>query len=227
MADATASSRLRLTGLGDTQRRVLELLKRRGEQSVGELAGALELAAETVRGHMNALAGRGLAVRSGRRKVGPGRPEVLYRLTPEAEGLFPVEEPGLLRDLTRYLIDGGHEPVLEAFFRDRVATRREAADDRLEGLRGRERLVEVAAILSEEGFMAEVVEEEGSEPRLRLCHCPLKEMVAVSRLPCMAEEAWIRELLGEELARRSWMPEGDRTCTYELSPADRSDAPEA
>lgn len=209
--------RLGATGLGDTQRRVLELLKRRGEQSVGELADALDLAAETVRGHMNALTGRGLVARAGRRKAGPGRPEILYRLTDEAQSLFPSEEAHLLRDLTGYLIDEGHEAVLEVFFRDRVAEQREGARDRVEGLSGRERLDEVAAILTEEGFMAEVVEAgDGRPPGLRLCHCPLKEMVAVSRLPCHAEEAWIRELLGEELARRSWMPEGDRTCSYDV-----------
>jgi len=217
MDDASRGHRLGVTGLGDTQRRLLELLKRRGEQSVGELADALDLAAETVRGHMNALAGRGLVARAGRRKAGPGRPEILHHLTDEAQSLFPSEEAHLLRDLTGYLIDGGHEAVLEAFFRDRVSAQREEARGRVEGLSGRARLDEVAAILSEEGFMAEVVEgRDGRPPRLRLCHCPLKEMVAVSRLPCHAEEAWIRELLGEELARRSWMPEGDRTCSYDV-----------
>lgn len=211
--------RLATSGLGDTQRRLLELLKRGGEQSVGDLAGRLDLAAETVRGHMNALAGQGLVRRAGQRKEGPGRPEILYRLTDEAEGLFPDEEGRLLRDLTSYLTEEGHDGVLAAFFEARVARQREKATDRLEGLDGRERLEEIAAILAEEGFMAEVVEAEETgegRPGLRLCHCPLKEMVAVSRMPCRAEASWIEEMSGTELVRRSWMPEGDRTCTYTL-----------
>lgn len=214
------ASGIDLSGLGDTQRRLLELLKREGEQGVGRLARSLGLAAETVRGHMNALAGRRLVERTGRRKEGPGRPEILFGLTDRAEALFPSEEGHLLRELTAYLVEEGEEELLEAFFEDRAAERREEARDRVRGLSGRERLQEVARILSEEGFMAEVVDpgedEEAAGPRLRLCHCPLKEMVAVSRLPCHAEEAWIAELLGADPARTSWMPEGDRTCSYEV-----------
>lgn len=203
-----------VSGLGTSQRRALELLKREGEQSVKELAARLELAAETVRGHMNALAGHGLVRRAGSRRDGPGRPEILYGLTDEAEDLFPHEEGRLLRELTSFLTEEGHEEALEAFFEARVARQREKARSRIEGLSGRERLEEVAAILTEEGFMAEVVEPDDEGPRLRLCHCPLKDMVSVSRLPCRAEVAWIREMVGEDLARRSWMPEGDRTCSY-------------
>lgn len=214
MSDDTHHGRLAISGLGDTQRRLLELLKRVGEQSVGDLAGSLELAAETVRGHMNALSGQGLVRRAGQRKDGPGRPEILYRLTDEAEELFPDEEGRLLRDLTSYLTEEGHDEVLASFFDARVESQREKARDRLEGLDGRARLEEIAAILTEEGFMAEVTEDEEGEAVLRLCHCPLKEMVAVSRMPCRAELSWIEEMSGGELARRSWMPEGDRTCTY-------------
>lgn len=215
MTDDATSGRLAISGLGETQRRLLELLKRDGEQSVGDLAGELELAAETVRGHLNALGGNGLVRRAGRRKEGPGRPEILYGLTEGAEALFPDEEGRLLRDLTAYLSGEGHEDVLESFFDARVSRQREKARERLAGLEGRDRLEEVASILTEEGFMAEVVEAgDDDEARLRLCHCPLKEMVAASRMPCRAELTWIREMLGRDLARKSWMPDGDRTCTY-------------
>lgn len=214
MNDDTGRDSIAASGFGASQRRVLVLLKREGEQSVGELAGALDLAAETVRGHMNALAGRGLVRRAGSRKEGPGRPEILYGLTERAEDLFPQQEGRLLRELTAYLTGEGHQEVLETFFDERLHRQREEARARLEGLSGRERLEEVAALLSEEGFMAEVIASDDGEPGLCLCHCPLKEMVAVSRLPCRAEVAWIEELLGEELTRRSWMPDGDRTCTY-------------
>lgn len=213
MDDDARSSGPAGRGLGASQRLILELLKREGEQTVGRLADRLDLAAETVRGHLKTLVAHDLVRRTGSRKDGPGRPEILYGLSEDAEALFPHGEGRLLRELTAYLTDAGHEAVLEDFFAERLDRQREAVRERVRGLEGRERLEEVAAILTEQGFMAEVAEaEEG--PRLRLCHCPLKEMVAVSRLPCRSEIAWIRELLGEELVRRSWMPDGDRTCTY-------------
>lgn len=213
MIDDPRDDRPGARGLPTSQRRVLELLKRGGPQTVGRLADRLGLAAETVRGHLKTLVGHDLVRRAGKRKEGPGRPEILYGLTGDGEDLFPRGEGRLLRELASYLTEHGHGEVLEDFFEDRLARQRETARQRVRGLEGRERLEEVAAILTEEGFMAEIV-EDGDAPRLRLCHCPLEEMVAVSRLPCGAEIAWIRELLGEELARESWMPEGDRTCTY-------------
>lgn len=202
------------SGLGDTQRRLLELLKRDGSQSVGELADRVGLAAESVRSHMNALAGRGMVRRVGNRRDGPGRPEILYGLTEAAEPLFPRAEGRLLRELTSFLTEEGHGHALEAFFEARLARQRERVRGRLEGLSGRDRLEEVAAILTDEGFMAEVVEAGDGEARLCLCHCPLREMVAASRLPCRAEVDWIGEMLGEALSRRTWMPDGDRTCSY-------------
>ncbi len=213
MTDEPQDDRPGARGLPTSQRRILELLKRQGTRTVGQLADRLDLAAETVRGHLKTLVGHDLVRRAGDRKEGPGRPEILYGLTEDGENLFPRGEGRLLRELASYLTEQGHAEVLEDFFEDRLSRQREAARERVRGLEGRERLEEVAAILTEEGFMAEVV-EDGDAPRLRLCHCPLREMVAVSRLPCRAEVAWIRELLGEDMARRSWMPEGDHTCTY-------------
>lgn len=204
-------------GLGRTQKRLLELLKREGELTVRELAETLDFAAETVRGHLKTLTGHGLVDRTRTRKDGPGRPEIVYGLADRAERLFPSEEGRLLRELTAHLVREDREEVLRDFFADRVEGLRKDAARRLEGLTGRERVEEVAAILEEEGFMPEVVEDgAGGQTELRLCHCPLKEMVAVSHLPCEAEESWIRELLGEALSRRSWMPDGDRTCSYRV-----------
>ncbi len=76
----------------------------------------------------------------------------------------------------------------------------------------------MSRILSEQGFMAEVEAGEDGVPWLRLCHCPLKEMVAVSRLPCRAEIGFIEELLGRSLERTEYMPDGDHSCSYRAAP---------
>lgn len=222
-------------GLGDSQRRLLVELKRRGDATLSDVAGVLELAAETVREHLNALTARGLVERTGRRRDGPGRPQIVYALTARGEALFPHREGALLRELASHLVESGREEVLEEFFGRRIGEQRRAAASRLDGLEGEERLREVAALLSEQGFMAEVVgsddgagdagggETAGDGPRLRLCHCPLKELVAASRLPCRAEIEFVEELLGADLERESWMPEGDHACTYRLADADPAD----
>lgn len=214
MTPETRDPVLRTPGLGDTQRLLLERLKREGAQSLADLEEVFDLARETLRQHLNALEARGLVRRAGRRRSGPGRPEVLYGLAPGGEELFPRREGEVLKELALFLQERDREDLLEAFFEERARRVRSRARRRLAGLEGRERMEEVAAILSEQGYMAEVVEGPEGEPRLRLSHCPIKDLVSASRLPCRTELEWVEEALEAPLLRRAWMPEGDHTCTY-------------
>ena len=157
----------------------------------------------------------GLVRREGTQRSGPGRPEVVYGLTAEADPLFPRREGETLRDLAAHLVKSGQAEVLREFFERRIGGRRADALARVRHLRGRARVAEVARIFSELGFMA-VVEEDDGAPRLRLCHCPIRELVRSTRIPCVAEIGLIRRLLGEELTRVSYMPAGDTSCAYRM-----------
>ncbi|MBO0700718.1 MAG: ArsR family transcriptional regulator, partial [Zavarzinella sp.] len=75
---------------------VLALL-RRGVQTVGELAAALELTGNAVRAHLTGLERDGLVRPMGTRR-GPRKPTVTYAVTPEAEQLFPKEYGPILRN---------------------------------------------------------------------------------------------------------------------------------
>lgn len=209
-------------GLGATQRSVLELLKRRGRSTIAQVATSLGLNVETVREHVRALGAQGLVARldgagTGARR-GRGRPELVYGLTPSAERLFPRAEGEILQELAAYLRETGNEELLGDFFERYIGARREDALERVRGLRGSARLAEVARILSELGFMAEV--EAAESPRLRLCHCPLRDLVDVTRVPCRAEIGFVAELMGEPLTRLNYMPAGDACCSYRGGGAD-------
>jgi predicted ArsR family transcriptional regulator len=200
-------------GLGESRGAILERLKRLGRATVPQLAGELELNIETIRAHLKALAGHGLVRREGSRRSGPGRPEGLYALTPQAESLFPRMEGTVLRELAAYLVQSGNEATLKAFFDQRIGQRREEAMARVQRLKGKRRLNEVARIFSELGFMAKV-EQEAGESRLRLCHCPIRDLVDATRVPCRAETGFLTELLGEKPTRVSYIPSGASSCTY-------------
>ncbi len=201
-------------GLGESQRSLLDALKRRGAATTAELAAELDLNPETVRDHLRTLTAHGLARRLGSARGGRGRPELLYGLAPAAEALFPRREGEVLRRLAAYLRETGNEELLAAFFMRLVDERRADALARVRELEGRERLDEVARILTELGFMA-VVEGSVEAPRLRLCHCPLRELVDETAIPCRVEIGFVAELLGERLARVSHIPAGDPACSYE------------
>jgi predicted ArsR family transcriptional regulator len=205
-------------GLGESQRVLLFELKRRGEATLAELAAA-ELARETIRDHLKSLQASGLVERAGVRREGRGRPQVVYRLTAAGERLFPQREGKLLGELAEFLLAGGHEELLERFFAARNDRKRPLLARRLGSLRGAERLAEMAAALTEDGFLAEAVDDGRGGGRLRLCHCPWRHLVAVSRLPCRAEMSLVAELVGRPLARESFMPDGDSSCTYSMPAA--------
>lgn len=200
-------------GLGKSQRAILDLLKRRDRSTIPELAADLRLNIETLRGHLKALVARKLVRRAGTRCAdGPGRPEVLYALAPEAEALFPRREGETLHELAAHLVNSGRADVLREFFERRIGGRRVEALRRVRPLKGRARVEEVARIFSELGFMA-VVEDDG---RLRLCHCPIRELVRATRIPCAAEIGLIQELLGKGLHRTTYIPAGDAACSYRV-----------
>jgi predicted ArsR family transcriptional regulator len=209
----------KVPGLGETQRKLLAELKRKGRGTTAELATLLELSAGTLREHLNALAARGLVERSGTRREGPGRPEIIYSLTKRGESLFPRGESELLAEFVRHLLDTGQDAVLNRFFETRVDERRGEAERRIRGLEGERRRKAVAQIFTEAGFMAEVGEDEDGAPLLRLCHCPLRAVVDETHLPCKAEIELLQDLVGSELERIEHIPDGDSACSYRLLPA--------
>lgn len=207
------------TGIGESQARILEELKRSGAGTIQALAERLGLSVETVRTHLKGLAAKDLVERRGQRKGGPGRPEIIYGLTENADSLFPGREGEILQELARFLEDEGYGELVGRFLEARMAERLESAHERLEGLEGDDRLEAVAEILSEEGFMARVDEdEETGEVLLRLCNCPVRDLVAATKAPCREELGFVRKLLDAQLRRVSYIPSGDPACVYGLGP---------
>lgn len=205
-----------LARIGESQGRILERLKRWGPGTIPDLAGALDLSVETVRTHLRSLGSEGLVERRGTRRSGPGRPEILYGLTAASEAFFPNTEGELLHELAGFLVERGDSGVVREFFEGRLEERRASAKQRLAGLEADERIDEVARILSEEGFMADVVTHGTDEKVLRLCHCPMRRLVDVTRVPCRSELEFVRRLLGRRLVRVSYIPHGDDACCYAL-----------
>jgi predicted ArsR family transcriptional regulator len=204
-------------GLSRSQQSVLERLKRVGAMTIPVLAGELSLNVETVRHHLRALESLGYVERQGTRRPRPGRPEVVYALTAQTERLFPSRQGEVLKGLAEYLNETGNSSLIEEFFERWIGSRRPAALARVNGLTGEARLREVAAIMAELGFMA-TAEVEGDSGQLHLCNCPLRDLVEATKVPCRAEIAFIRELLGERLTRLAYIPAGDASCSYRPTP---------
>lgn len=198
-----------------SHRALLDALKHRGRATVPELAAELGLNIETIRDHLRTLTDRDLVRREGTVRHGPGRPEIVFVLTEAAEALFPRREGEILRELGRYLVEREESHLLRGFFQHYIGERRGAAMARVAHLEGRARLDEVVRIFEELGFMP-VVDEAPGAARLRLCHCPMRDLVDATHIPCRSEIGFLSELLGVRPKRVGYLPDGDPGCSYQF-----------
>jgi predicted ArsR family transcriptional regulator len=213
------ADQIRVPGLGQTQRELLQLLKRRGPSTTTELAEAFDLASGTLREHLKALEARRLLERVGTRREGPGRPHFIYNLTDAGQALFPQGEAELLVELVEHLLATGQSSVLETFFEQRVDGIYAEAAVRIEQMVAEERRDEAVRLLADAGFMPQIGEDpDTGDSLIRLCNCPLKSVIAVTRGPCKAEERLVSQLLNADLERVAYMPDGDDSCTYRIKP---------
>jgi predicted ArsR family transcriptional regulator len=135
-----------------TRGRLVSLLRGQG-RTVDELAKAVDLTDNAVRAHLATLERDGLVRQEGiRRGGGSGKPAYAYRLTDDAEALFPKAYGEILRQLLQLLSLRLEPAELEATLRE--LARRLAEGHHASGPPA-ERLAAAVSYLDELGGMAE------------------------------------------------------------------------
>jgi DeoR family transcriptional regulator, suf operon transcriptional repressor len=209
-----------LAELPATRRELLVHLRKRGEARAEELAEALGVTVGAVRQHLQGLAAADL-VEHREERPGPGRPRHVYRLAPAAEALFPRAYGELTVELLDYIGDEDPELIARAFERRRRA-RVERTRERLDGLSFDERVAEVARVLDEDGYLADVeplTADEAGRPgwRIREHNCAILAVAQRYGHACGAEIAFLREVLPEaDVTRVSHILTGAHACAYEV-----------
>jgi DeoR family transcriptional regulator, suf operon transcriptional repressor len=213
-----------LAELPATRRALLIALRKRGEARAEELAEQLEVTVSAVRQHLQGLTAADLVMHREER-AGPGRPRHVYRLAPTAEALFPRSYGELTVELLDYIGDEDPELIARAFERRRRA-RVERTRERLSGLNFDARVAEVARVLDEDGYLAEVerLDAEGAEDgtggwRILEHNCAILAVAQRYGHACGAEIAFLREVLPDaDVTRVSHILTGAHACTYEVRP---------
>src|SRR5678810_1402438 len=143
-----------------TRRAIAKLLKTEGPIDSAQLAERLGLTAMAVRQHLYALQREGL-VASEERPVPIGRPAKFWRLTPEADHLFPEAYAELSVALINSVKDAFGDEGLDRVLTSRCARQRVDYGKRIRPKDPLERkLIELAKVRTEEGYMAEVRRED-------------------------------------------------------------------
>ena len=209
------------------------MLKKRGEARAEELASEVGVTVSAMRQHLMSLAGEGLVAHTEVRS-GPGRPKHFYSLTAATESRFPKRYDELTNELLDYVADESPE-LLERVFERRRERRVAGAVERVAaaGPGLVERVTELARVLDEDGYLAEVVEVDsagadsgaagaaGAAGALRIVehNCAILGVAARYGQACSSELDFIRTVLPDaEVERVSHMMAGARQCAYEIRP---------
>lgn len=185
---------------GDTRMRLLRLV-RGSALSIGELAEALGISENAVRGHVAAAERDGLVRQAGVQRGTGGKPARLYELSPGAEELFPKAYALVFTELVRTLREEeGDDAVVERLRRvgRRMGARAdgepgaEAAPDAAAGVAAG------AALLESIGGSVEVVEASHGWT-IQANGCPLSGLVTEDPQVCALAEALVAEVTGRRV----------------------------
>ena len=193
-----------------TRGRVVALL-RRGPRTVDELARALGVTDNAVRGHLSALERDGVIRLQGARPTG-GKPAYAYEIAPEAERLFTSAYIPVLTQLVGVLAERMSSGELEGLLGE--VGRRLARAQRPSTDGARARAEAAATVLTELGGIVDV-EEENGELTLRGYSCPLADAVRAHPATCHATETLVAELMGVPVLEQC--DKGDRPrCRFKV-----------
>ena len=202
-----------------TRRAITKLLKTEGPIDSAQLAERLGLTAMAVRQHLYALQREGL-VTAEERPVPIGRPAKFWRLTPEADHLFPEAYAELSVALINSVKDAFGDEGLERVLTSRCARQRTDYGKRIRPGDSIERKVrELAKVRTEEGYMAEIRKDDDGFLLVE-SHCPICAAANACQGFCSTELDLFRSVLGPGVTveRAEHIIKGDQRCVYRITP---------
>lgn len=213
------AGRAQPSGERKTRRAILKLLKTEGPVESSRIAEKLGVTAMAVRQHLYALQDEG-HVEAEERPVPIGRPAKHWKLTREADRLFPDAYAELSVALIEALRDSFGEEGLDRVLVSRCARQRADYAKRIRHTDPLEKkLRELARVRTEEGYMAEVKREAGGYLLVEN-HCPICAAAGACQGFCTTELDLFRSALGPgvEVERVEHIVSGDRRCAYRVTP---------
>jgi len=200
---------------GETRAQILTLLRRRGRLTAAELSEELGIGAVGVRQHLALLDRDGLVRTAGVRR-GVGRPSHLYTLTEIAEARFPKRYDRLVMDALAFVEAQGGDQAIDQLFAARRAQLAQQLTPRLAGKGRAEQVFELAAILTEQGYMCEWEQLPAGGFALIEHNCPVDCVARDYHQACNHELTLYQDLLGIPLVREETISEGGSCCRYRI-----------
>jgi predicted ArsR family transcriptional regulator len=176
-----------------------------------------------VRQHLYALRQQKL-VCAEERPVPLGRPAKYWRLTQQANRLFPDAYAELSVALITSVEDTFGAAGMARLLKARLTRQQTEYAARIPASAPLEKKLQLLArVRTEEGYMAEVARDGSGGFLLTENHCPICAAATVCQGFCSTELDLFRSVLGPgvDVERAEHILAGDRRCAYRISPATR------
>ena len=210
-------SRPGIQGQPPTRRAILVALKKQGAARAEELAAAIGVTPSAIRQHLAGLLGDGLVSYTEQRQ-GPGRPKHAYHLTPDADALFPRTYSELTNELLDY-VAAAKPGLVDELFEQRRQRRVAGAKARLDGRPFDERVRELAAILDDDGYLAEAQTTDDGTWLIVEHNCAILGVAARYGQACSSELGFLREAMPDaDIERVHHVMAGEHLCGYTVRP---------
>lgn len=202
---------------------ILDLLKTEGAQTAANLALRLHVSPMAIRQHLQQLQlDQWVTYQEERRPI--GRPVKLWQLASRSLDRFPNSHAELMVELLSGVVARFGTEGLEQLIADRSQRQIDSYStqltERVPQSNWQQHVAEMAALRTQEGYMAEAIEQPDGTMLLIENHCPI--CVAAQHCPqlCGSELETFRAVLGTtvHVERIEHLLQGDRRCAYRISP---------
>ncbi len=198
-----------------TRRRILILLKEKGELTADELANLLGISAVAVRRHLTKLEGDRLIIHEEVQR-GLGRPNFVYRLGEAADNFFPRRYEELATTVLQTIKELYGTEAIDAIFRMRTEYIIESYRRKINGPTLDVRLDQLTKLREADGYMSSWEIGTGGTFILREANCPIFHVAESCDSACDHDVAMLEDLLGAEVIRLSHLARGDGACCYQV-----------
>lgn len=197
-----------------TRNRVLHSLLLNQKRTVNELAESVDINPISVRHHVTKLEADGLII-SEEERHGVGRPRLIFSLTQKGMEQFPQRYLQLTLRLMDQLKSKLPEKVLGKIFKDVAEGIAEelTSDINLEELDLKERLGLLQEVLTSEGFMVNLEEEEDNYYIVE-ASCPYHHVGEDHPEICVVDQELIAHFVSSTPERVECILDGDKQCKY-------------
>lgn len=200
---------------GNTRQQIILFLKRQGESSIAEMSRALKLTSVTIRHHIDDLRKDGLVDKpAARKKIGPGRPELVYQLTSAADEFLPSNYAELSLEMIKVLSRSEiHIRPAKIFRSVGKSIGQKAAKARITSKATAEKFA--VSFLEERGYFPACIRDDGGLS-LRLANCPYLELAKQHPATCLLDQAIIEGIFALDVAMKGRIIQGEAVCTFRI-----------